>query len=149
MQIKEIMTKDPQCCTPEQNLVDVARMMRDCDCGAIPVVQEMRDKKPVGIITDRDITIRAVSEGKIPSQTRVRECMSPRVATVNPEASVEECARLMEEKQVRRLVAVNGAGKVVGMVVQAQIARNAPAETAGDMIKEISQPTPEMSRRSP
>lgn len=145
MQVKEIMTENPQCCTPDMNLVQVAKMMKECDCGAIPVVNDQKEKKPVGIITDRDITIRAVATEKIPAQTMVKECMSAETVVITPEASLEQCAKLMEEKQVRRLVVVNGKGSCLGIVVQAQIARKAPKEITAEVLHEISQPTPELA----
>lgn len=146
MQVKEIMTENPQCCTPDMNLAQIAQLMKTCDCGAIPVVADQKDKKPIGIITDRDITIRAVAEGRNPSQTRVEECMSTEVVEVSPESTLEECAKLMEEKQVRRLVVVNGNGRCCGIVVQAQLARNASKEVAAELLREISQPTQEMAQ---
>lgn len=146
MQVKDIMTKEPQCCTSDKNLVQAAKMIKDCDCGAIPVVNDEQDRKPIGIITDRDITIRAVAEGRIPSQTKVKECMSVQVVSISPEASLEQCAEIMEERQVRRLVVVNRDGKCLGIIVQAQVARAAPKEIAGELLKEISQSVPELAR---
>lgn len=144
MQVKEIMRKDPQCCTPETTLVEVAKMMKECDCGAIPVVKDSRTKKPVGIITDRDIAIRAVAENKIPSKTMVGDCMTGPTVTISPDASLEECARVMEENQLRRLLVVDGSGQCRGIVVQAQIAKSAPKEIAGELLKEISEPSSEL-----
>lgn len=146
MQVKDIMTKSPQCGTPEMNLVQIANMMKDCDCGAIPVVNDQKDRKPLGIITDRDIAIRAVAEGRNPSQTKVKECMSSQIVTISPDASLEQCAKLMEEKQVRRLIVAADDGKCSGIIVQAQLARTAPKEVAGEMLREISQTTPELTQ---
>lgn len=145
MQVKDIMTENPQCISPEMNLVQVAKLMKECDCGAIPVINDQKNGKPIGIITDRDIVIRAIAEEKDPSQIKVKECMSKEAVTISPEATLEECAKLMEEKQVRRLIVVNGNGKCSGIVVQAQLARNAPKEIAAELLREISQPSTEMA----
>jgi CBS domain-containing protein len=145
MQVKEIMRKDPQCCTPETTLAEVAKMMKECDCGAIPVVSDSRTKKPVGIITDRDITIRAVTENRKPAQTKVGDCMTGSIITISPEASLKECARIMEKNQLRRLVVVDRSGQCRGIVVQAQLVKNAPKEMAGELLKEISEPTSELA----
>jgi CBS domain-containing protein len=144
MQVKDIMTENPQSTTPEMNLVHVAKLMQECDCGAIPVVQDDKARKPVGVITDRDIVVRAVAEGKNPSQTKVKESMTKEAVTIYPDETLERCAALMKEKKVRRLIVVDGSGKLIGMVVQAQLATHAPKEVTGQMVQEISQPAPEL-----
>jgi CBS domain-containing protein len=144
MLVEEIMTENPQCCTPEMNVVQAAGMMKERDCGAIPVVDNLKDKTPLGIITDRDIAIRCVAAGKDPSATKVGECMSRDALTIAPEATLEEGAKTMEENQVRRLIVAKN-GTCLGIVVQAQIARFAPKEVAADMLREISQPAPQFA----
>jgi CBS domain-containing protein len=144
MLVKDIMTENPKCATPDMNLVSVAKIMKDCDCGAVPVTRSESDRQPIGIITDRDIAIRAVAEDMSPSKTKVRECMSESTITIAPNASVEECASLMKEKQVRRLVVVEG-GRIRGIVVQAQIARKASKDVAAETIRKISEPAPDFA----
>src|SRR5687768_8135055 len=103
MLVKEIMTDNPACCTAETNLQDVAKMMLDNDCGAIPVVEDNNHKRPIGVVTDRDITIRTVAVGENPLTMSAKSVMTKNVFTVTPETSVEDCVNLMEENQVRRI----------------------------------------------
>ena len=149
MKVKEIMSKDPACCTRETSLQDVAILMVEHDCGEIPVVDSMQSKRPVGVITDRDITVRSVALGKNPLELRARDCMSSPAVTVTPESSLDECCRLMEENQLRRIPVVDETGCCCGIVSQADIARNASEDDAGEMVKEVSQKTHNGASRSP
>ena len=86
MQVREIMSDHVICCTPDTNLKDVAKLMAEHDCGDIPVIQDRDGRKPIGIITDRDITCRAVAEGRNPLELTAQDCMSKPVVTVTPES---------------------------------------------------------------
>jgi CBS domain-containing protein len=114
-------------------------MMIEHNCGEIPVIHGS-DKRPIGVITDRDITCRAVAQGKDPLQMKARECMSSPVLTVTPQMSLEECCRLMEEKQLRRMPVIDERGACCGIVAQADIVLKAPDDQANELLKEISQP---------
>jgi CBS domain-containing protein len=149
MKVKEIMSKDPACCTRETSLQDVAVLMVEHDCGEIPVVDSMQSKRPVGVITDRDITVRSVALGKNPLELRARDCMSSPAVTVSPESGVDECCRLMEENQLRRIPVVDQSGCCCGIVSQADIARHASEDDAGEVVKEISEKTHKGASRSP
>src|SRR5882724_12283163 len=96
MQVKEVMTADPACCTPETGLQEVAQMMIDHDCGEVPVVSNKQSRIPIGVITDRDIVCRTVAKGLNPLELRVTGCMSTPCVTVTPDMSVEECSRILE-----------------------------------------------------
>ena len=141
MQTKEIMTRDVACCTRDTNLQEVARMMTECDCGAIPVVEDLETRRPVGIITDRDITCRAVAQGKNPLEMTAGDCMTESCTTVTPETDVEECCHVLEEKQIRRVPVVDESGGCCGMVAQADIARHAGERQAVEVVHQVSQPT--------
>lgn len=141
MQVKDLMTPEPAYCTPHSTLIDVARLMRGRDCGAIPVVKDSAvGRELVGIITDRDIVIRSIAEGLDPSLLTAGQCMSMVVATVCPEATLEECADIMEEHKVRRVPVVDGRGNCCGIVAQADLARNASAYQTAEVVCEVSQP---------
>src|SRR5215210_6820546 len=99
MQIREIMTANPACCTPDTGLREIAQMMVEHDCGLIPVVNDLANKKPIGTITDRDITIRAFTTGQNPAEMKASDVMTMGVTTVSPETSVQECADVMEDKK--------------------------------------------------
>jgi CBS domain-containing protein len=139
MQVQDIMTQNPACCTKDTSLTDVARMMVDNDCGAIPVVESNNSPRLVGVITDRDIVCRTLADGKDPFQMAAGDCMSEPVETVRADADVGECARLMKEHQIRRVFVTDG-GRCAGVVAQADLAKEAsPHETAG-VVKEVSEP---------
>jgi CBS domain-containing protein len=139
MQVSDIMTHDPACCTPDTDLQAVARMMVEQNCGEIPVVHGS-DKRPIGVVTDRDITCRSVAQGKNPLQMKARDCMSSPVVTVTPQMSIEECCRIMEERQLRRVPVVNERGTCCGIVAQADIALKAGQSEAGEVVKDVSRP---------
>src|SRR5688500_8618369 len=94
--VSAIMTRNPACCTPEASLQEAARMMLDCDCGGIPVVESLSSLIPLGVITDRDIACRAVAEGHNPLQMRVIDCMTSPAVTCTAEMDIHDCLRAME-----------------------------------------------------
>ena len=141
MKVKEIMSKDPACCTRESSLQDVAILMVEHDCGEIPVVDNMQSKRPVGVVTDRDITVRTIALGKNPLELRARDCMSSPAVTVTPNTGVDDCCTLMEENQLRRVPVVDESGCCCGIVSQADIARNASKIEAGEFVKDVSRKT--------
>lgn len=141
MLVREIMTENPVVCTPDTDLQAVARMMRDCDCGAIPVVEDEDSRRPVGMVTDRDITIRIIAEGQNPLERRVRDAMTGEAITVAADADVQEAARIMEDRQVRRLLVTENGRAVMGIIAQADIALAASDQLVGEMVEEISEPS--------
>ena len=141
MQVKEVMTSDPACCTADTPLPEVARMMIDKDCGEIPVVENRSSKLPIGVVTDRDIVCRTVANGINPVELTAADCMSKPIVTVTPDTSLEECCRIMEAKQIRRVPVVNERGTCVGIVSLADIALQTKQSVAGEVVKEVSEPT--------
>jgi CBS domain-containing protein len=137
MLVREIMTEQPVSCRTEQSVQEAARMMVQCDCGQIPVIDD--SGKPVGVITDRDITCRVVAEGK-GGDTKVQEAMTTPVVTVSDFADVAECCELMEQKMIRRVVVVDQNGTCCGIVSQGDIALQAPG-FAEEIVAEVSAPT--------
>jgi CBS domain-containing protein len=142
MKVRDVMTKNPVCCTPEMSLEAVACMMRDCDCGAIPVVGDAQGRIPIGVITDRDIVVRALAAGRDPSQLAVRDCMTMPAITVTDDVDLDACIDLLEEHQLRRAVVIDSAGRCVGIVAQADIALHASKRKAGELLGEVSRPAP-------
>jgi len=141
MQVKEVMTADPVCCTSENGLQEVAQMMVDNDCGEIPVVENKETKLPIGVITDRDIVCRTVARGLNPLDLTVADCMSKPCVTVTPDMSVEECSRIMEENKIRRVPVVDADGSCCGIVALADIALHARRSVVAEVVKEVSEPT--------
>lgn len=138
--VAEVMTEDPVCCVPETPLVNVARLMAENSCGAIPVLRSAADRTPLGIVTDRDVAVRAVAEGRNPLQLSAGDVMSRPPVTIGVEETLASCAVLMRERQVRRIVVVDAAGRARGLVVLAQVARHLPREVSGEIVKDIIQP---------
>lgn len=139
MRVQEIMTKDPECCTRETKLQDVAKMMASCDCGAIPVVEDSSSKKPVGIVTDRDIVVRVLAKGENYLHLQAASAMTPSTVSVQPDSSVDEVEETMKQKKIRRVLVVDG-DQIVGIVAQADIARHRPEGETGDVVEEVSEP---------
>jgi len=134
--IREVMTTSPRTIEADKPVADAAKLMRDEDVGLAPFVEGDR---LVGTLTDRDIAIRVVAEGKDPASTPVQEVASTDVVTVNPEQDLDEALRLMAQHQVRRIPVVEQEGRLVGVVAQADVARLADERQTGELVGEISQ----------
>ena len=141
MNVREIMTESPACCTADTPLQEVAQMMVQNDCGCIPVVENEDSKKPIGMITDRDITTRVVAEGKNPKDLTAKDAMTSEVVSVTPDTSIEDCCNLMEERQIRRIAVVDNSGSCCGMIAQADIANNASESKTAEVVQEVSRAT--------
>jgi CBS domain-containing protein len=133
--IRDLMTRGPRTIDTAGSAVDAARMMRDEDVGLIPIVES---DHLVGTVTDRDIAVRLVAEGKSPEKTRVADIASRELVTIDPDQDVDEALRLMAKHQVRRLPVVEEDGKLVGIVAQADIAKHVSAVQTGDVVEKIS-----------
>lgn len=140
MKVNEIMTAVPAVCGPETPLEEVARTMVGRDCGAIPVVSQDRSEV-AGIITDRDMVVRAVAEGRNPLSLTASSCMTSPVFTIREDASLDACTDLMESKKVRRVPVVSATGALVGIVAQADVARHASRKEAGELVRDVSAPS--------
>lgn len=138
MTVKEIMTKDPIVCTPQTSLREVARAMCDYNIGEIPIVDAEESMKPLGVITDRDITCRSVAAGKNPMELEAAECMTSPAVTVTPDTDLARCREILAKEQLRRLPVVDRDGRVCGIVSQADIALRCDPKEAGEVVREVS-----------
>ena len=141
MQVKEMMTADPACCTSDTSLPDVARLMVVKDCGEIPVIENTVSKLPIGVITDRDIVCRTIAKDLNPLDLTAADCMTQAIVTVTPDMSLEECCKIMEEKLIRRVPVVDERGACVGTIALADIALHTGRNVAGHIVREVSEPT--------
>jgi len=141
MRVKDVMTPDPAICTPDSTLQRIAEMMVEHDCGEIPVVADIASMIPIGVVTDRDITCRTIAKGLNPLTMTVAECMSQPCITVHPDMSLDECCRIMEDNKIRRVPVVDASGACCGIVALADIAKHAAKREAGEVVKEVSEPT--------
>ncbi|MFP4014751.1 MAG: CBS domain-containing protein [Chitinispirillaceae bacterium] len=138
MKVKEVMTPNVETLQSNYTLLDASKKMRDLNVGAIPVNE---DGSIVGILTDRDIVVRAISEELNPANTSVREVMSSKVLSCSDDADIEQAAKLMEEYKVRRLLVNDRTGKVVGICSLGDLAVHAQKELSGEVIKDVSEPS--------
>lgn len=136
MKVEEVMSENPVTCMPDTSIHQAARWMVESDCGALPVVNA--DNRPLGVITDRDITCRIIAQGKDPYSLHVSDAMTHGAATVFRDTTLEDCMELMEENQVRRMVVLDDDGTVCGMVAQADLARNLSSEETAELVREVS-----------
>ncbi|MHB0938658.1 MAG: CBS domain-containing protein [Armatimonadota bacterium] len=143
MQAREIMTENPVCCLPSDNLVSVAQKMRDNGCGILPVVEDYGSNRLIGVVTDRDIVCRIIAVGMDCNTAAVQNAMTTgRLWSVKPNSSIDEVIEKMEEGQVRRIPVVDDTGRVQGIISTADIALelDEPEEIA-EVFEEISEPT--------
>lgn len=138
MQIKDVMTPNVEVVHPDTTLQDAAKKMRDLNVGSLPICDGQR---LVGTLTDRDITVRAIAEGRDPTATSVRGSMTPEVVYCFEDQAVEEAAKLMKEKQIRRLPVLNRDKRLVGIVSLGDLAVDAGDERmAGETLTKVSEP---------
>jgi CBS domain-containing protein len=141
MKAQDIMSNDPVCVTPDTTLNKAAQLMHDRDVGMLPVVDGDGSAKLVGLITDRDITVRHVAKGHKGSACKVREAMSDSVTTCRTDDDVSDVMNTMGKEQIRRIPVVDERDMLVGVIAQADIVRRADNAIAADRaIKEISKP---------
>lgn len=144
MKAREIMTQDPACCTANDTLQYAATLMAEHDCGCIPVVDDLQSRTIVGTITDRDIACRCTAKGKGPQST-VQEAMTADPSCCRPDDDLKSVERLMESRQVRRVPIVDEAGRCVGIIAQADLARaegsGVTDREVGHLVERVSEPT--------
>jgi len=145
MKARDLMTPNPAQVNPTDSLQRVSQLMGEHDCGCIPVVNADGQRSVLGVVTDRDITLRGVAKGR-PVTTPIGEIMTPNPDCCAPDDDVSHVERLMSDRQIRRVVVVDDAGEVVGMIAQADLARAAKrqqepsAREMVDVLEKISRP---------
>jgi len=140
MKVKEVMSTEPKCCTPNDTARDVAKTMCESNVGSIPVVDQ-KSRGLLGIITDRDLCCRVLAHSLDPGSTRIQEFITHSPATCRDDNDVEQCARLMQEHQVRRIPVVDRDNRVIGIVAQADLALKDKPERVHRTVAEISKTT--------
>ena len=143
MKIRELMTPDPVCCTPEDSAHKVAKILRDQNIGSVPVVMDQSSRKLVGMITDRDLCCSIVAEGLDPASTKIDRLFSLNPVTCREGENINNCEQLMQEHQIRRIPIVDGEERCIGIVTQADLALKESAEKVSKTVAEISKPVPE------
>ena len=138
--VSNVMTRNPVSAKPDDTAASVARLMRDNDIGPVPIVEDNASKRLVGIVTDRDLAIKVVAEGRDPNTTKVNEVMTRDVVTSRDNDDIRNTMEAMSQHQLRRILVVDAEDGLVGIIAQADIATrlNEPEKT-GEVVKEISQ----------
>ena len=134
--VRDVMSADPRAVDAGKPVAEAAQMMKNEDVGLTPVVE---GDKLVGTLTDRDIAVRVVAEGRDPGSTSVGDVASKNVVTVTPQQDLDDALSLMAQHQIRRLPVVEEGGRLVGVVAQADVAMSADHSETGEMVKRISQ----------
>jgi len=136
----EVMTKKPFCCLPDDLVSDAAELMKNEHVGSIPIIEDKQTRKLIGIVTDRDLTIRIVAEGLDAKSTKVETIMTRNVVTCSAEDDLQKAVDTMSKHQLRRIPVVDEDNKILGIIAQADVAMHFdhPKRTAA-MVKEISQ----------
>lgn len=148
MKVKHVMTKDPSCCVPADKAPKAARIMRDEDAGIVPVIDNEQSQRLVGVVTDRDLCMNVVAEGREPESVAVEACMTSMVVTCSPNDSVDKTTELMKENQIRRVPVVDEDGRLRGIVSMADLVGRAELKSAQthDTLKQVSAPAPVPSK---
>jgi CBS domain-containing protein len=138
MKIRELMSSNPVCCLPTDSAQRVARMMCDHNVGSIPVVMDQEKRQLAGVITDRDLCCSVVADGRDPKTTTIEKFMTLNPVTCREGENVENCERLMQEHQIRRIPIVDSNDHVIGIVAQADLALKDKPERVSKTVAEIS-----------
>jgi len=139
--VRDIMTPDPACVTEKDGIVEAVRIMKNEDTGVVPVVDDKR--KLIGMITDRDIVVRLVAEGRNPLDCKVNEAMTRHVRSVGEEALMDEVLHVMRSANVRRVPVCDQSGRIAGIVSMADLAIETEEKgKVGDVVQDISEARP-------
>ena len=134
------MTPDPTCCLTTDSAQQVAGILRKLNVGSIPVVTDHESRKLIGIITDRDLCCSVVANGLDPRSTPIEKSVSMNLAACREDRNLDDCERLMQERQVRRIPIVDGDGRIIGIVSLADLALKDKPEGVAKTVAEVSKP---------
>jgi CBS domain-containing protein len=148
MKLRQIMTTSPACCIPDDTSIRAARIMKEMDTGIVPVVEGSASRKVVGVVTDRDLCLGVVAEGKDPKSVQVQTCMTTKVVSCEPDDDVEKALKLMRENLIRRILVVDRQGIIQGVVSLADVVRvsDATADATHETLRKVSEPTDASSK---
>ena len=145
MQVSQILTREVETIRPDTPVREAAQRMRSMDVGSLPVCD---GRHLLGMVTDRDITIRITAEGRDPANTPVQEAMTPDIAYVFEDQDVQEAARIMQDRQIRRLPVLSRDRQLVGIVALGDLAQTGNDRLSGDALEKISEPSHGQARNA-
>jgi CBS domain-containing protein len=137
---KDVMTRNPVVSVASDTVEHVAKLMKAEDIGPVPIVQDQNSKKLIGIVTDRDLAMKIVAEGRDPQRTRVEEVMTRDPVTCHEGDDLKEALDAMRKHQVRRIPVIDNNEHIVGIIAQADVAIHEDAKTTGKVVEDISKP---------
>jgi CBS domain-containing protein len=138
---RDVMTANPVCCSPGDTVAAVVKLMKTQDVGSIPICEDKDRKKLVGIVTDRDVTLRVIATGKDPNSVKVGDVMTREPVSCGPDADLQEALDAMEARQVRRIPVIDDNGRLIGIIAQADVAtRSDEPEKVAELVEEVSRP---------
>jgi CBS domain-containing protein len=140
MKVREVMTPDPVCCIPSDTAQKVAQVLRDENVGSLPVVADRQSLTLIGMITDRDICCSIIADGLDPKKTAIEKYVTADVVSCRDGENLDKCERAMQEHQIRRIPVVDGDGRCIGIVSQADLALRDKPEKVSRTVAEISRP---------
>jgi CBS domain-containing protein len=142
MKVRDVMTSNPVCCVPNDSVQKVAQVLRDKNIGSVPIVTDQQSRTLLGMVTDRDICCTVVAGGRDPKNTPIGNHISADLVTCRDGENLDNCERLMQSHQVRRIPVVDGEGRCVGIVAQADLALKDKPEKVSKTVAEISKRQP-------
>lgn len=140
MTCAEIMSKNPICCRVADSALSVAEMMKSEDIGSMPVISSDSERQVVGIVTDRDLALRLIAEGRAPEATAISDIMTSNPVICHAGDDIRDAMESMSGQQVRRIPVIDEEGRLCGIIAQADIARHLDERQAGEVLEDISQP---------
>ena len=148
MKVQEIMTTSPACCLPTDSTSRAARIMKDMDTGIVPVIDDEKSRKLIGVVTDRDLCLEVIAEAKDPESVQVRDCMARTVVSCTVDDEVEKALDLMRDNQVRRIPVVDREGTIQGILSLADLMNRTevPPVKTKEVLKNISEPSDDASK---
>jgi CBS domain-containing protein len=148
MRIKHVMTRDPSFALPSDSAQRAACIMRDERAGIVPIVESEQSRRVVGVVTDRDLCMNVVAEGRDPGAVSIEQCMTTAVVTCTPQDSADRLMELMRESQIRRVPVVDADGTLQGIVSLADLVERADLRTTQthETLRKVSAPTAEPSK---
>ena len=148
MRIRDVMTTTPTCCLPDDNASKAARIMKDLNTGIVPVMENGQSSRLVGVVTDRDLCLEIIAEGRDPRTMKVKDCMTSKVIACEPDDDVQKVMALMRDNQIRRIPVVDKQNVIQGIVSMADLMQRmelGSAETQ-QTLKKVTEPTKEASK---
>jgi CBS domain-containing protein len=137
----DVMTPDPACCEPDDSVKNAAKIMKQHDVGAVPVVESHASRRLVGMVTDRDLAVRVLAGDRNSEQATLRDAMSGNPVACRTDDDVQKALQLMAERQLRRMPVVDQSGRLMGIIAQADIATRVGSDKqTGELVEAISEP---------